>query len=164
MFQAFLNSRFPWFVVAGINFISVMLLVYLVVSVGSKYLDWMTFDATYIAAGAFWYSYLQYNSWKSHKKRNQFLIRGNVEYPRNTIQDLRQLTGGGLVLLGINQGSYKNDQNDSCANRPSLKEFKWILHYVEIRIMNLWNEYLHLTAFWAGDLIFSNVIETAFKT
>ena len=70
MFQTFLNSRFPWFVVAGINFISVMLLAYCVVSVGSKYLDWMTFDTTYIAAGAFWYSYLQYNSWKNYKKRN----------------------------------------------------------------------------------------------
>lgn len=70
MFQALLNSRFPWFVVAIINFISVMVLSYLIIALGSKYFDWMIFDATYIAAGASLYSYLEYNSWKNRKGKS----------------------------------------------------------------------------------------------
>ena len=70
MFQAFLNSRFPWFVVAIINFISVMVLAYFINSLGSKYFDWMDFDATYIGSGASLYSYLEYNSWKNRKGKS----------------------------------------------------------------------------------------------
>jgi hypothetical protein len=38
---------------------------YIVTALSSRFIDWVHFDPIYVAAGSFWYSYIQYKAWKS---------------------------------------------------------------------------------------------------
>jgi hypothetical protein len=37
---------------------------FIVTALASRFFDWVLFDPIYVAAGSFWYSYIQYKSWK----------------------------------------------------------------------------------------------------
>jgi hypothetical protein len=65
LLQDYLNRLLPWYFVALANFMTIVGVTYIVTAVASRFFDWVLFDPVYVAAGSFWYSYIQYKSWKS---------------------------------------------------------------------------------------------------
>lgn len=67
MIQSFLNKRLPWYLVAVVNFSTMMSLVWVVVTIGSNWLAWMSYDPLTVGAGSAFYAYIEFNNRKSSR-------------------------------------------------------------------------------------------------